>query len=180
MGTSTRKRNSKVKEILNSYGIGSDISKLPQAIPQIFATAISKKVIENEFSESVFFGCIRGGMSGIGAIKEGDFTLLGLGNEFIIDKDDPKTINEIKQSILSNIDFEENETMQVALNKALTKIIMKEISNPIEFLREFCSGIFEALLHSVILEELIEEVNENIPQVEFEKSVKLVIITTRK
>lgn len=54
MGTSTRKRNSKVKEILNSYGIGSDISKLPQAIPQIFATAISKKVIENEFSESVF------------------------------------------------------------------------------------------------------------------------------
>ena len=102
MGTSTRKRNSKVKEILNSYGIGSDISKLPQAIPQIFATAISKKVIENEFSESVFFGCIRGGMSGIGAIKEGDFTLLGLGNEFIIDKDDPKTINEIKQSILSN------------------------------------------------------------------------------
>lgn len=172
MGTSNRRRNSKVKEILQSYGIADDLSNLPNAIPQIFAVAITKQMIEKEFSGSSFSNCVTGGIAGIGAIASGNFNSLGLGKDFEFDKDNPKTINQIKFAILNSIDFEENDMMKNALNKVLTKFIMEDIQDSVNFLKEFCSNIFEALLHSVTVEELIEEVNENISKTDLDKNVK--------
>lgn len=160
MGTSKRKTNEKVKELLKrtiSGDIQIDKSSINDYIPQ---KNISRYTITKEFSL-----LLTGGLAVQKSISNGDYSELPF-DENDINNTTALSLQQIKDKILNMIEDETGEEIEPSLitnsfNNTMTEVILGNITDPIQYLLKFCENFLYYVLMENINEPIIDLFSTN-------------------
>jgi len=170
MGTSTRRMNKKIRDLLQQ----NNYETFDLAIPDVYKEVMRSKAVNRFYSEE-FSVAIGVGIRGLKAINEGTFR-----EEFNFDgsiKDDALTKQKIIESIIDIVGeeaFEEDSLVKTALKYALTESVLKddEARQLYLFMQSFCSYLMYLLISSQA--EVLGENFMNISATEMDDKIKKV------
>lgn len=160
MGTSKRKTNQKIKELLQE-SIENE-SKIDSSSINDF---IPTKSISNYTNSDEFSQLVREGLEVQRLISNRKFKSLPFSAEDLSDAT-PLNIQQIKDKILDMIEKETGNEIVPSLvtnafNNTMTEVILGKINNPYEYLSYFCENLLYYILMENINEPIIDIFSTN-------------------
>lgn len=156
MGSSVRKTSAKIKKLLKETIELNPTTNYNEVIPKVAEQTLRSKKTKSYFGDKDFVALAGGGLACFRKVKA-----IGFENfiqEYEINKEKVTVIEaeKIIESILNKIEDDngeiESQIILSAFQNAMTKMLLKELAEPVEFLAYFC----EIFIAMVIREEASE------------------------
>lgn len=159
MGSSTRKIQKKIKEILSK-----NREPIEDVLPKVIAETIRMKKVKNYFGDKDFENLVTAGIAGVSSLCSGTFNKdYNLGYEVQLEqikKEDTIKVEQIIESILDKVEDEsqeiENSLILSSFKVTMAEIILDNSISSETFLKKFMNN----LLYSLIMENINEAVIE--------------------
>lgn len=174
MGSSVRKTSEKIKKLLKeSIDMTPDIDS-KDLVPQVAVETLKSKKTKNYFSDKDFIILVGGGFSCFKKIREVGYDSFLKVYDLKDDKLTLVDVQKIIESILDNIEVQSGEIdsslILSAFQSAMTYMLLKELSDPKEFLVEFCERFIKMLVREEACEELMEAFS-TVSEIDLDKQI---------
>jgi len=167
MGTSVRKTSAKIKKLLRDTVEANPNIKPEEIIPEVANQTIKSKKAKAYFGDKDFVVLSGGGMSCFSKIASEGYE--SFYHEYDVDGDNLSAIDiqKIIEAILDTIEQENGDIQSSfilnAFKAAMTKALLENITNPIDFLTIFCEIFLAMIVREDASEEILAQFNSTSP-----------------